>query len=329
MGLRSRFAGGIAGLILTLAACAGDPPPGAAVPASGPTLEADRQAFVDALRPTRRKVPVVAVLALNEGTETTDFLVPHAVVRRSGVAVVEAVAPRSGRVTLMPSLAVEVGSDLAGFDRRHPEGADYVIVPALHADDDPAVLGWLRAQAGKGAIIVAVCSGALVAGNAGLLDGRRFTGHWHDRGRLLKRHPTATYVPDRRYVADRGVVTTTGVSASVPVSLALVEAIGGRDRAMAVARTLGAASWGPEHVSAPFALDAAKAWTYLSNTTAFWRREPVGIRVQDGIDDVQLALAADAWSRTHLSPTVAVADKAAAVRLRSGLALIPTARSTM
>jgi hypothetical protein len=33
---------------------------------------------------------------------------------------------------------------------------------------------------------------------------------------------------DRRYVADRGVVTTTGITASLPVSLALVEAIGGR-----------------------------------------------------------------------------------------------------
>jgi transcriptional regulator GlxA family with amidase domain len=37
-------------------------------------------------------------------------------------------------------------------------------------------------------------------------------------------------VRDRRYVVDHGVATSTGVSASIPVSLAMVEAIGGRGR---------------------------------------------------------------------------------------------------
>lgn len=45
--------------------------------------------------------PVIAVLALNEGTETTDFLVPHAVLRQARVGVVESVAPQPGPVVLM------------------------------------------------------------------------------------------------------------------------------------------------------------------------------------------------------------------------------------
>jgi putative intracellular protease/amidase len=325
MGLQSKFVGSMAALMLA-AGCASDVPPNATAPAQ--MTEADRLAFVDAMKPARRKVPVIAVLALNEGTETTDFLVPHAVLQRSGVASVEAVAPRSGRVTLMPSLEVELRNDLASFDRKHPEGADYVIVPAMHADDDPAILGWIRAQAGRGAIVVGICSGALVVGKAGLLDGRRFTGHWYDRSDLRRRHPAATYVPDQRYLADRGVATTTGISASVPVSLALVEAIGGRARATALAEELGIASWGPEHVSAPFRLSAGRVWTYVANTVALWRHEQVGVRVRDGIDDVQLAFAADAWSRTHRSTVIAVADTAAPVRMRSGLALIPTSVGT-
>jgi putative intracellular protease/amidase len=323
MGLQSKFAVIMTALTLTLAGCASDSPPNA-TPVPGPTMEAELQAFVDALKPTRRKVPVIAVLALNEGTETTDFLVPHAVLQRAGVASVLAVAPRAGRVTLMPALEVELRNDIADFDRTYPEGADYLIVPAMHADDDPAILGWIRAQAGKGAMVIAICSGALVVGKAGLLDGRRFTGHWYDRSTLLQRHPTATYVADRRYLADRGVATTTGIPASIPVSLALVEAIGGHARATALAEELGIASWVPEHVSAPFRLSAGKVWTYVTNSVAFWRREELGIQARDGVDDVQLALAADAWSRTHRSSVFAVADTAAPVRMRSGLALIPT-----
>ena len=80
------------------------PPPQADAAAS----ERDRQAFVEAMKPRRAGRPVIAVLALNEATETTDFLLPHAVLQRSGIAEVHAVAPRRGQVELYPSLQVEV-----------------------------------------------------------------------------------------------------------------------------------------------------------------------------------------------------------------------------
>ena len=78
---------------------------------------------------------------------------------------------------------------------------------------------------------------------AGLLDGRRFTTHWYYRRSVLERHPRAIYVPDQRYVIDRDVATTTGVTATMPTTmptmLALVEAIGGRAKAQALAGELG------------------------------------------------------------------------------------------
>jgi len=269
----------------------------------------------------RHAKPVIAVLALNDGTETTDFLVPYAVLRRANVATVEAVAPRPGRVSLMPALTIELQNDIASFDRRYPDGADYVIVPAMHADNDPVIIGWIRAQAAKGAVIVAICSGALVAGNAGLLDGRRFAGHWYDRTTLRDRNPGATHVPNRRYIADGDIVSTTGVSASVPVSVALVEAIAGRARAEAVAQSLGVSAWGTAHDSAAFRLDARRLLTLAVNAAAVWRYETIAIPVKDGVDDIQLALAADAWSRTYRSQ--AVAEAKSAVKMRSGLMLVP------
>ncbi|WP_161564031.1 DJ-1/PfpI family protein [Cupriavidus lacunae] len=265
--------------------------------------------------------PVIAVLALNEGTETTDFLVPYAVLRRAEVATVEAVAKSPGRVTLMPALAVELQHDMASFDRRYPKGADYVIVPAMHSDSDPVITGWIRTQAAKGAVIVAICSGALVAGKAGLLDHRRFAGHWYDRTTLLARHPSAVHLPNRRYVADNGTVSTTGVSASVPVSVALVEAIAGRERAELVAASIGVSDWGAVHDGAPFRIDVGNATTLAVNALMFWRHETIAIPVVNGVDDFQLALAADAWSRTYRS--TAMAEAAGPVRTRSGLTLVP------
>lgn len=154
-----------------------------------------------------------------------------------------------------------------------------------------------------------------------MLDGRKFTGHWYDRGDLLS-YPQAVYVPNQRYFADRNVVTTTGVSATLPATLALVEAIGGRDRAAALAQELGLTSWGAEHGSDAFRLGALRIWAYASNALALWRRDEKSIQVPDNADDIQLAFIADAWSRTHLASVKALAAGGSPVRLRSGLALI-------
>ncbi len=320
MKFRSKIALSTIGLACILAATAlsmRPAPMGEAPPAAG----MDHEAFIQALKPKSQGLPVVVVLAHNAGTETTDFLVPYAVLKRAGVAEVLAVAPQPGHVTLMPALDVELDNGIAAFDQAYPGGADYVVVPAMHMDDDPAILGFIRSQAGKGARIIGVCSGARVLGKAGLLDGRKFTGHWYDRGDLLS-YPQAVYVPNQRYFADRNVVTTTGVSATLPATLALVEAIGGRDRAAALAQELGLTSWGAEHGSDAFRLGALRIWAYASNALALWRRDEKSIQVPDNADDIQLAFIADAWSRTHLASVKALAAGGSPVRLRSGLALI-------
>jgi putative intracellular protease/amidase len=267
--------------------------------------------------------PVIAVLANNDGTETTDFLVPYGVLRASDAADVYAVALRPGDVELMPALRVRVPLDLAAFDASHPGGADYVIVPAMHQSADPVIGAWLRRQAASGATLVGICDGAWVLAEAGLLDGRSATSHWFSIEKLRERVPGMTWVEDRRYVIDGKVVTTTGVSASIPVSLMLIESIAGHERAQAVASQLGVASWDPAHHSAAFALDRHAVWTAASNLLAFWSWDEVRIPVSDGGDEVALALTADAWARTYRTTVRSASAVPGDVTLRNGLVLIP------
>lgn len=320
----SRALAVVAGMaVLVLAGCSAGAPLPPPPRDDAAALQRDHQAFVDAMKPRNASGarPVIALLASNEGTEMTDLLLPYAVLQRAGMADVRIVAPRAGRVDLFPALQVDGAQDFASFDRAHPTGADYVIVPAMLSDDAPDITGWLKRQAQLGSLVIGVCSGALVVGQAGLLDGRRFAGHWYDRGTLLKRHAGSAHVPHRRYVVDRGVATTTGITASVPAMLALVEAIGGREKASALAAELGVASWSPAHDSTPFGLDAGKRVAYLLNKAAFWRNERWTVEVRDGMDDVSLALATDAWERTGRVRVEAVSPSGP-VRLRSGLMLM-------
>ncbi len=284
----------------------------------------EHEQTIDALKPPRRARPAIAILALNAGTEACDLLTSYGVLAESGVADVTVVAERSDPIHLYPArLAVEPQATRERFDPSYPAGADYIVVPAMAPHDDPGAIAFIKAQHAKGATIVAVCDGALTLAAAGLLDGRRATGHWYSVAVLRAAHPTMQWVRDRRYVADRGVATSTGITASLPLMIALVEAIGGRGAAQALAMRLGIAGWDAGHDSAAFRLGVAHRITYLRNRLAVWRHGAVAITLDDDVDEIALGLMADAHARTELGEVITVGP--GLVRSRRGLHLRPQA----
>ncbi|OAF19897.1 DJ-1/PfpI family protein [Bradyrhizobium neotropicale] len=297
--------------------------PGSPARGTAPVISRDEsEATLAALKPPKRKRPLIAVVGINDMSETTDYLMPYGILARADVADVLTLATQPGPVTLYPALKVQPHATIAEFDAAHPDGADYVIVPAMTREDDAVALHWIRSQAAKGAIIIGVCVGAKVVANTGLLDGKRATTHWysvHD----LKKNSAIRYVADRRLVVDRGVATTTGITASMPMALTLIEAIARRAKAEAVARDIGLAAWDGRHRSDAFRFTRPFALTAITNTLAFWNREQLGIALTSGIDEVSLALIADAWSRTYRSRALTFAATADAQPSRGGLGILP------
>jgi putative intracellular protease/amidase len=290
--------------------------------AAPPIAKEEADATIAALKPPKRPRPLIAVVGINDATEVTDYLMPYGILRRADVADVVALATKPGPMTLFPALTVEPQATVADFDTQHPLGADYVIVPNMSRHDDPDALRWILSQTAKGAIIVGVCAGALVVGQAGLLDGKRATTHWYYLKDLRDKHPAVHYVADRRLVVDGAVATTTGVTASMPMSLTLIEAIAGRDKAEAVGRDLGLEDWDARHASGAFRFTRPFALTAMRNTLAFWNYEQLGIELAPGVDEVSLALVADAWSRTSRSRAVMFAGTAEGQKTRSGIRIL-------
>ncbi|MBR1121717.1 DJ-1/PfpI family protein [Bradyrhizobium lablabi] len=296
-------------------------PPAPAHHTSPQISREEADATIAALKPPKRQRPLIAIVGINDQSETTDYLMPYGVLKRADVADVMTLATKPGPVTLFPVLKVEPDATIAEFDATYPDGADYVIVPAMSRDDDPDVLQWIKSQSTKGAIIVGVCAGAKVVASTGLLDGRRATTHWFYLKEIRNEHPAINYVADRRLVVDRGVATTTGISASMPMSLTLIEAIAGRDKAEAVARDIGLTSWDTRHDSGAFKFTRPFALTAIGNTLV--PKEELGIALSPGVDEVSLALVADAWSRTYRSRAVTFADSGGAQQTRYGMRILP------
>ncbi len=240
---------------------------------------------------------MIAVVGENSGTELTDFVIPYGVLVRSGVAEVVSVATQPGAIRMRPALKMQPDATVIDFDARFPDGADYVIVPAVVKFRDPALFAWIKAQAGKGATVMSICDGAAVVAGTGLMDGRRATAHWASAKNRRRLFPNVTWIADVRYVADGNIVSTAGISAALPASLGLVEAIVGQQRARELADEMGVSDWSTAHSTAPFRprfgvnLKALIAVTYTNGW--FHSTDMIGLRIADGVDEIALAVLAE------------------------------------
>ena len=278
-----------------------------------------------------RDKPVVAVIGENRGTELTDFVIPYGVLARSGGAQLVAVATRAGPIKMLPALKIAPHATMQEFDARFPDGADYLIVPAVALPADPDLLAWVAAQGAKGATVVSICDGALVVANSGLFKDRRATGHWATESYRKEHYPETQWISNVRYVADGKVVSSAGVSAAMPAALALVEAIAGRERADDVARQLGGGDWSTAHDSDIFRPRLGTNLTaYIAGYTNQWFHsiDKLGLPVAAGVDEIKLAYTADAWSRSKRSRVYSVAGSTEPLQTLHGLTLLPDADGT-
>lgn len=101
---------------------------------------------------------------------------------------------------------------------------------------NPALLEWLRLQAAAVELTTSVCTGSLVLGRAGLLDGRRATTHWHSLDVLRDAAPEAHVVSDEHVVRDGNLLTSAGVAAGIDLALYIVAHYYGEAAARSVAR---------------------------------------------------------------------------------------------
>ena len=116
--------------------------------------------------------------------------------------------------------------------------ADTVVVPGTHTREGyhPEVLAALRKAADAGTRIVAICTGAFVLAEAGLLDGRKATTHWAHAEALAARYPRVRVDPTAIFVGDGAVFTSAGLAAGIDLCVHLVGVDYGAAAAADVAR---------------------------------------------------------------------------------------------
>jgi transcriptional regulator GlxA family with amidase domain len=215
---------------------------------------------VEGARAPRRCVPVYVVLPPR--TLLLDAAGPVEVLRRANMEQ-ERVRFDVHYVGPTPSVMTSIGLAMTGIeplpDALPAEamvivaGSVEVIMPAArdaggvpHAaygsrsradgDNDAAIVAWLRAAIRPGHTLVSICSGAVLAARAGLLDGYACTTHYSTCAQLAAIAPKARVLENRLYVEDRDRFTSAGVTAGIDLMLHLVARLTDHACALAIAR---------------------------------------------------------------------------------------------
>jgi transcriptional regulator GlxA family with amidase domain len=110
--------------------------------------------------------------------------------------------------------------------------------PASDADAERAIVAWLRAVVRADTTLICICSGALLAARAGLLDGRACTTHHASCAELAEIAPTAKVLENRLYVSDGPCYTSAGITTGIDLMLHIVGQLTDPTCGMAIARYL-------------------------------------------------------------------------------------------
>jgi putative intracellular protease/amidase len=134
-----------------------------------------------------------------------------------------------------------VGTD-TGQLRLHADAAfedlpdpDIVMVPGGTGTDDfledERLVGWIRQAHETSKWTTSVCTGSLLLGAAGVLDGLEATSHWLDIDSLERYGARPT---GQRVVEQGKVITAAGVSSGIDMALVLAAKVGGPELAQAI-----------------------------------------------------------------------------------------------
>jgi transcriptional regulator GlxA family with amidase domain len=98
------------------------------------------------------------------------------------------------------------------------------------------LLTWIAERATQVGTLTSVCTGAMLLGQAGLLDGLRATTHWRSLDQMRQSFPAIT-VEDKLHVVEDGrVLTSAGISAGIDMALRVVAQYCGEAVGRATAR---------------------------------------------------------------------------------------------
>jgi putative intracellular protease/amidase len=267
----------------------------------------------------------IFIISNTEFTELFDMIAPFYLFNRTGKANVYIVAEKKYPILIKDKLYALPHFTFNEVDSLKLH-ADVIVIPFLGVIDtnqNPVIVDWIKNHYSERTKILSICDGAATAASTGLYDGKSLTCHVNDYAKVTPNFNKPIWVQNVSVTHSGNLYSTAGVSNAVEGSLMVINDLFGRETMQDVMMDI--------HYKFPdiklehesIAIDT-KAIIKIIKKVFFSKNLNIGVLLQNGANELQLASILDIYSRTFPASLETFILNGTSIRTKYGLTIVST-----
>lgn len=264
----------------------------------------------------------ILIVADNNGTEMFDMMAPYYLFSATEKANVYVVAEKKYPITMKKGPYILPHFTFREIDtmRMH---VDVIVIPYMSDPAGSVKVNWIKSHYSDSTMILAICDGAWTAAATGIYDGKLLTAHASDFETIKNKFSRPIWVQQTSFTRSGNLFSTAGVSNAVEGSLAVINELFGEGTMKDVLRNIHYYNSDIQKEHKSLAVNTNAKFSALTKMI-FKKNNRVGVLLQDGINEFDLAGIFDTYNRTLPSSIRAFTMNGTAVTSKYGLTLIAT-----
>lgn len=262
----------------------------------------------------------VIIMADNDMTETFDMLTPYFLFNETGMANVYIAAQKKYPIVtengpfVLPHFSYNEVDSL----KINP---DVIVIPYMHDPASAEKTMWIQKHFNDSVLFLSICDGAWTAAASGIYDGIPLTSHATGHDKLRKRFTKPVWVQNTSVTESGNLYSTAGVSNATDGSLKVIQRLFGEETMLKVLNKVNYPHNGirQDHIS--------KALTFSSklsvlNKVFFKENKTIGILLQNGMNEMDLAALFDINARSMPASILAIVAWGNSITTKHGLTVV-------
>ena len=262
----------------------------------------------------------IIIMADNDMTETFDMLTPYYLFNETDKANVYIAAQKKYPIVtengpfVLPHLTYSEVDSL----KIDP---DVIVIPYMHEPESAEKTRWIQKHFNDSVLFLSICDGAWTAAASGIYDGVQLTSHATGHDKLKKKFKKPVWVQNTSVTESGNLYSTAGVSNATDGSLKVIERLFGHETMFEVLKKINYPHKDirEDHISN--ALTGAAKLSVL-NKVLFKENKTVGILLQKGMNEMDLAALFDINARTMPASILAIVTEGNSITTKHGLTVI-------
>jgi transcriptional regulator GlxA family with amidase domain len=267
----------------------------------------------------------IIIISDSKLTELFDMLAPFSLFNATEKTNVYIVGKDNTPILIKRNLFILPQLTFKEVDSMHLK-ADVIVIPALSIRDehqDTLLINWIKNHFTSSTKMLTICDGASTGATTGLYDGKEITCHASDYAGIKKHFPKPLWVQNVTVTKNGNLYSTAGVSNAVEGSLKIIDDLLGHEITQKVLTGIHYAH--PEikvtHQSIAVNTNNISA---LVLKVLFKKNKTIGLLLENGIDEFEMAGILDTYSRTFPASFKTYIPDGSTVQTKYGLTLVNT-----